>query len=216
MVIAQLVREGTPVIFKGTGEGVFDMRTMVIPYAAPDRPGWGDSLAHFYDVPMWSLAGTSDSKLVDQQAGIEAALMTLAHAFIGGHLIHDLGYLEPGMCGSLTQLCICAEIVSWINHFLKPPQVDEITLAVDLIDELGPDGDFLSTEHTRQHFRKHWYPILFDRDSYDGWATRGSQSLAERAAARVDALLVHHQQEPLPADVARAVHALVERAFTKL
>jgi trimethylamine---corrinoid protein Co-methyltransferase len=212
VVLAQLKREGTPMIFKGTGGGVFDMRTMVIPYAAPDRPGWGDAMCHFYDVPMWSLAGASDSKLVDQQAGIEAALMTLTHALIGGHLIHDLGYLESGMSGSLAQVAICTEIVSWVKHLLAEPDVDDESLALDLIDELGPDGDFLGADHTRRHHRERWYPKLFDRDTYDGWAAHGARSLGERAADRVNELLARHQPEPLPPDVAAAVHAIVERA----
>jgi len=212
LVLSQLKREGTPIIVPGwSGEGM-DMKTMVGPYSEPDHRGLAEALAHHYNLPMFTLAGASDSKLVDQQAAAEAALTLMVDALAGGNIVHDLGYLESGLSGSLAQLVICNEIVGWIESFMKGIEINDETLALDLIDEIGPDGQFLDSDHTMRHFRERWYPQLFERDNYDNWLAKGGRSLAERAAERVDEILAEHQPEPLPKDIRQRIKAIVRRA----
>ena len=212
LLISQLKREGAPYVMAGWGANALDMRTMVQPYAEPDRRGIAQAMAHYYGLPMFSLAGCSDSKCLDAQASIEAALTMMVTALGGGHIVHDLGYLESGLCYSLVQLAICDETLGWIEHSLRGVDVSDEALAVDLIHEIGPDGQFIDSSHTLAHFRDRWYPTLGDRQNYDNWLARGAKTMEQRAAERVDQILTEHQPEPLPKDVARAVHAIVERA----
>jgi trimethylamine--corrinoid protein Co-methyltransferase len=212
VVLSQLKRPGAPIVVPGFGGDALDMRTMVDPYCAPDPRGLAEALAHYYRLPMFTLAGASESKLVDQQAGIEAALTLMVAAATGGHIVHDLGYLESGLSGSLAQLAICDEIVGWIKHFRREVEINDETLALDLIDELGPEGQFLAARHTKRHHRERWYPQLIERGNYKGWLDKGGQTLAERAAARVEEILSAHQPALLPKDAAEAVHAIAERA----
>jgi len=212
LVLSQLNREGAPFIAPGMGGSALDMRTMVSPYCAPDTAGVTHALAHYYNLPMFSLGGCSESKLVDQQAAAEAALTLMIETLNGGNLIHDLGYLESGLCGSLAQLVICDEIVGWLEHFMAPVEINDETLALDLIDEAGPDGQFLDSKHTLTHFQEHWYPGVFERGNYDQWQAAGGKSLGERAAERVEEILEEHKPEPLPEDVARKIKAIVRRA----
>jgi trimethylamine--corrinoid protein Co-methyltransferase len=170
------------------------------------------ALAHFYPLPMFSLGGASESKLVDQQAGIEAALDMLIAAMSGGHIVHDCGYLESGLSGSLAQLAICNEVAGWIRHACQPVEVNAETLALDLIDQVGPDGQFLKLPHTRRHMRERWYPTLTDRDTYGGWQAKGSKTLAERAAEQVSQILATHHCEPLSPTSAEAIRRVVLRA----
>jgi trimethylamine--corrinoid protein Co-methyltransferase len=188
------------------------MRTTVMPYADPDKRTLEADLAHFLGLPMFTIAGCSDSKVMDQQAGIEAALTLIIDALDGGQIVHDLGYLESGLTGSLAQLVICHEILGWLGHFVRGVEINDETLALDVINEVGPDGQFLDCEHTLRHFRELWYPSLFDRNNFSGWMADGGKTLNERAAERVAAILAEHKPEPLPEDVAQAVHAIVERA----
>jgi trimethylamine--corrinoid protein Co-methyltransferase len=188
------------------------MRTMVQPYAGPDRRGVSEALAHYYGLPMFALAGASDAKLVDQQAAAEAALTLMVDALAGGNIIHDMGYLESGLTGSLAQLAICNQIVGWIRHFQREMEITDETLALDLIDEQGPDGQYLDSNHTLDHYHGRFYPRLFERYNYDDWLARGGKTLAERAADHVDEILSNHQVEPLPGGVARQIHAIVKRA----
>lgn len=189
LVLTQLTREGAPFIVKGWGGGGLDMRTMVYGYATPDQRATSIAMARHYGLPSFALAGASDAKLVDGQAAADAALTLAVETLAGPDLVHDLGYLASGMTGSLAQLVVCAEIVGWLRHLQRPITTDDEALAVDLVDELGPGGQFLGTSHTRRHFREHWYSDLFERQTQDAWEAAGGSTLAERAAQRVDEVL---------------------------
>jgi trimethylamine--corrinoid protein Co-methyltransferase len=212
LVLSQLNREGAPFITSGWGASALDMRTLVSPYVEPEKQFVAQELAHLYNLPMFALGGCSDAKLVDQQAGIEAALTLLTNALAGSHLVHDLGYLESGLSGSLAQLVICDELVGWIRTALAEVEIDDETLALDVIDAVGPDGQFLNTGHTLGHFRQRWYPTLIERSNYEGWLNNGGQDLGRRAARRVERLLAEHKPEPLPADVQKRLREIVQRA----
>ena len=213
VVLSQLKREGAPVILTGMPPGHLDMRTLVTPYCEPER-GITQALVHFYGLPMFSYGGASDAKIVDQQAAAEAALSLMIETLARGNIIHDLGYLESGLTFSFVQLAICDEIVSWIKGFMKDFEVNEQTLALDVIAEVGPDGQFLNTEHTLKHYRERWYPKLFERATYDAWLEKGGKSLVERAAEKVENVLAEHEPEPLPGDVKVRIREIVQKSET--
>jgi trimethylamine---corrinoid protein Co-methyltransferase len=212
LVLSQLNREGAPFIMPGWGGNMLDMRSTVQPYADPDKRALAPDFVHYLGLPMFALAGCSEAKVVDQQAAAEAALTLMTDVLCGANIVHDLGYLESGLTGSLVQLAICDEILSWLSHFVSEVDVGDEALALDLIDQVGPDGIFLESDHTFRHFRERWYPSLFERDNYEGWQARGAKTLAERAADRVAEILAEHQAEPLPEDITRRIQAIVERA----
>ncbi len=216
LVMSQLKREGTPFIMPGWGGNMLDMRTTVQPYADPDKRAMVLDYGHWLGLPMFALAGVSESKVVDQQAAAEAAMTLMTDVLAGGNIVHDLGYLESGLTGSIVQLTITNEILNWLTHFVKGVDTSDEALCLDLIDEIGPDGFYLDSDHTYEHFRERWYPELFERNNYDGWLASGGQTLAERAAAKVEKILADHKPEPLPDDIAQKVHAVVERAEAKL
>jgi trimethylamine--corrinoid protein Co-methyltransferase len=212
LVLSQLNRPGAPFITSGWGASALDMRTTVSAYVEPEKQFIGQELAHLYELPMFALGGCSDSKLVDQQAGIEAALTLMTNLLAGSHLVHDLGYLESGLSGSLAQLVICDELIGWLCRSVSEVEITDETLALDLIDEVGPDGNFVDTDHTLAHFRGRWYPSLLERYDYESWLARGGQDLGQRAAARVDEILEEHQPEPLTTAVRRRLRDVVRRA----
>jgi trimethylamine--corrinoid protein Co-methyltransferase len=209
VVVAQLKREGAPVFVPGWGALPLDMRTTVQPYTGPDHQGVLQSLAHFHGLPFFANGGASDAKVVDQQAALEASLTLFHNAIIGSHVVHDVGYLESGLAYSLAQLVICNEILSWIKRSLAPVTINEETLALDLIDEKGPDGQYIDCEHTFDHFREHWYPELLSRTNHREWADAGRTTLAQRAAEKVDAILASHQPDRLSEEVAAEIGEIV-------
>jgi trimethylamine--corrinoid protein Co-methyltransferase len=215
LVLSQLKREGAPFIMPGWGGNMLDMRTTVQPYADPDKRALVPDFVHFLGLPMFALAGCSESKTVDQQAGIEAALTLMTDALCGGNIVHDLGYLESGLTGSLAQLVICDEILSWLEHFVQGVEISDETLALDLIDEVGPDGQYLDSDHTLKHYRERWYPDLLDRDNYDGWLEKGGKTLEQRATERVTRILGEHSPELLPQVAVEGIRAIVERSETQ-
>ncbi len=212
LVLAQLKREGTPVILTGGCSDMLDMRTMVDTYAAPENRVTLLEMAHAYDMPIFGLAGCSDSKIPDEQAAAEAAFSLILETLGGAQMAHDVGYLEGGMCNSLEQIVICDELIGYVKAFMAPVEVNEETLALDLIDQIGPNGDFLGAEHTRQHYKQAWYPRLFDRRNYEDWRRRRRQDAPAAPRERALKLLDTHKPEPLPADVQRRIDEIVEQA----
>jgi len=211
LVLSQLTREGAPFVMPGMPPSPMDMRTMTAPYADPER-GIFQALARFYGLPAFGLGGATDAKVVDQQAAAEAALTLLAETLVGGNIIHDLGYLESGLTFSFAQLAICHDMVGWIGAFTRGVEVSDETLALDMIKQAGPEGSYLATEHTRQHFRSIWYPELFERDTYGVWQKQGAKTLAERAAEQVERILQEHTPPPLPNAVQAQLRDIVQRA----
>jgi trimethylamine--corrinoid protein Co-methyltransferase len=213
LVIAQLVREGAPVVVPGFGGDALDLRTTVDPYVGPDPKGAAEALAHHLGLPMFSLGGGADSKVVDGQAAAEAAAAILLDALAAGQVTHDSGYLESGLAGSLPQLAICDELVGWTRAATSPLDLSAEALALDLVDAVGPEGSFLEADHTLAHYRSRWYPSLFDRRSRGAWAAAGGQALGARAADRVDAILAGHAvPPPLPEAASTELREIVARA----
>jgi trimethylamine--corrinoid protein Co-methyltransferase len=216
LVLSQLKREGTPIIISGGTNDTVDMRTLVGSYAAPENRVNFMEMAHYYGLPMFGLGGGSDSKLPDEQAAAEAALTLLTETLSGAHLIHDVGYLASGMTASYEQMVICNDVINWIKRFVQEIEVNDETLALDLIAENGADGQYLNTPHTTDHFREDWYSRLFDRQNIAGWEKAGSTTLRQRAVAQARKLLAEHQPEPLPNDVAAALDHIIERAHERI
>lgn len=214
IVISQLVREGAPVIVPGWGARTINMRNMAAAYFTPDDKGVMAAMAHYYGLPMFGYGGFSDAKMVDQQAALEAA-MSLAFATMeGANLIHDMGYLEAGRATSLAQLVLCDEVIDWLSHATSEIEISDETLALDVIDRKGTEGNYLDDDHTVNHFRERWLPGILDQSVYDVWKTDGSISLGDRLNKRVDEILAKHKPTPLPPDVKAKVHAILERQTT--
>jgi trimethylamine--corrinoid protein Co-methyltransferase len=212
LVLAQLKQEGAPVIVSGMPPGgTFDMRTLVTSYCEPERT-ITQAMSHFHGLPMFSIAGASESKTADLQAAAEAALSLVVESLAGGNIIHDLGYLESGLTFSFIQLVLCNEIVGWIKGFMKEFEVSDETLALDVIAAMGPDGQYLGTKHTKKHYRERWYPDLFERTNYETWLKGGGKNLSERAAEKIDKILKEHKPEPLPSEIKAELREIVQGA----
>ncbi len=214
LVLSQLKREGAPYVLSAMDPASLDMRTFSSPYAYPER-GIIRSMTQRYGLPTFSLTGT-DSKTIDQQAAAEAALTILAEVLMGGNIVHDLGYLESGLTFSFVQLAICDQIVDWVKAFFRPIEVNDETLSLEVIEQVGPGGQYLKHKNTRTHFRQHWYPDLFDRGNYTDWQAKGGQTLAERAATQVQQLLEEHHPEPLPQDLRARLREIAQSAEARI
>ena len=209
LVLSQLKREGSPFLRSKPGGDGMDMRSMVSLYAAPDGGPFGWDLAHHYGIPTFGAAGCSDAKIFDTQAAAEAALTLFDNAVNGANLIHDIGYLDCAMTGSLELVAFCDEIIGWLRRYLRKVEISEETLALDLIHEIGPDGHFVETRHTLRHVREDWRPTLFDRFNYHRWAAEGATTLQRRANQKVREIIEKHRAEPLPKDVVESIQAVI-------
>jgi trimethylamine--corrinoid protein Co-methyltransferase len=209
LVLAQLKREGAPIIHSGGYGDVFDMRTTTGAYTGPESYGVRTAMGAYYGLPVFGLGGSSDSKIPDEQAAAEASLTLLFETLGRATLVHDVGYMESGKCSSLEMMAICDEVIGYIRRYAAGIEVNEETLALDLIAELGPEGDYLSSEHTVNHFRETWYPRLFNRNHYDGWMAEDGQTLRQRTAGRVEEILNLHIPAPLEGKISREIEEIL-------
>jgi trimethylamine--corrinoid protein Co-methyltransferase len=215
LVLSQLKTEGTPVIVSGMPPGgTLDMRTLVTSYCEPERTIL-QAVSHFHDLPMFSIAGATEAKTVDSQAAAEAAMSLVVETLAGGNIIHDLGYMESGLTYSFVQLFLCDEIVSWIKGFLKEFEVSDETLALDVIAEVGPEGQYLKTTHSLKHYKERWYPNFFERMNYESWLAKGGKDFSERTSEKIEAILAEHKPEPLQPEVKKRLAEIVRKAETK-
>ncbi|MCK4283671.1 MAG: trimethylamine methyltransferase family protein [Candidatus Brocadiae bacterium] len=215
MVVSQLKRRGAPLIMGGVISPM-DMRTTILTYGSPELHLMSAALtdiAHSLQIPVFSTAGCSDSKILDEQAAAEAALSIMAAGLSGANLIHDVGYLESALVGSHEMVVLSDEIIGMVKRFLSGVRVEEQTLALSVIKEVGPGGNFLAHEHTARNMRSElWYPKLMDRDRYSAWRSAGSKSMGDRVRERVAEILATHQVPPLPAETDAGIDRILSAA----
>jgi trimethylamine---corrinoid protein Co-methyltransferase len=200
LLMHQLEKPGAPFLY-GHGVHHLDMREMISVYGAPEfqlARIMAAEMGRFYGLPVWGYAGHSDSRSVDTQAAADAQFSVLMALLAGTNLNHDVGYLESGLMTSPEMMVLCNELIGMNRRFLQGVCLDEKALALDVIHELGPGGEFLSHEHTLDHWRQTWLPRLFDRRPWTVWQEQGAPSFATRLRDQTVALMDEHQVEPLP------------------
>jgi len=200
----------------GSGSGPLDMKTMVGTYSSPEflKHSMGIAeLAHFYyHKPVWGFAGCSDSKLPDIQAGIESALSILWTALSGANLVHDTGYIESGLTASLEMMVISDEIIGFVRRLMDGIQITPETLALEVIDKVGPGGSYVSMQHTMQHYREVWYPRVLDRQNHHGWMQAGQPTAINNARDLARDAISNHRPVPLAKETLEKLNAIVVEA----
>jgi trimethylamine--corrinoid protein Co-methyltransferase len=215
LTLAQLRRRGAPVVY-GSGSGPLDMRTTVATYMSPEFmlhcKGIAELGHHLYKLPVWGFAGCSDSKRADMQAGIDSAMWILWTALCGANLVHDVGYVESGLTCSYEMIVICDEVIGFARRLLGGMEISPETLALDVIDDVGPGGEYVTTDHTLRHFKKCWYPRVFDRMSHQSWVDAGRPTAVETARDLARKAINEHQPEPLPGATLEKLQEIVAAA----
>lgn len=211
IVLSQLVREGSPVGVPGWNGGPYNLQTMVGNYVLADEQGVPTSMGKYYHLPVFGLGGSTDSKVLDQQCGFEVTLSLMTSLLHGANIIHDVGFMDSGLQGSLQIMAIANDILGFLRAATKGVEVNDETLALDVIEELGPTGSYLGHEHTLRHFREPFYSKLADKNPWSVWQKRGSKTMESRAAEMVDEVLANHHPASLPEDIKQALRKILER-----
>jgi len=165
LVISQLVSEGAPFIY-GAMPSVLDMRTTVGSYAAPEFhlciAAMADLVA-YYGLPFYGTAGCSDAKVIDEQSVSEATYQIFSTMLSKAHLIHDVGVMDH--CNSVSpELVVLAdEIIEALKAYTAGIDAEEEDFVLDVVEEVGPGGNYLNTDHTLDNYKEVWYPQYFSR-----------------------------------------------------
>jgi trimethylamine--corrinoid protein Co-methyltransferase len=202
--ITQLIRAGMPVCYGGIPHA-FDMRTTQLIFCGPEQALMAVAMAQMgkrYGLPVYINVGLTDSKTPDAQAGMEAGVTLACGALAGADIFGHLGICGVDQASSLDMLVMQHELIGFVERLMRSFEVNDETLALDVVKEVGSGGTFMDHEHTAAHFRQElWFPKLLDRRFYDAWAAGGKVTMAERCRQEKERLLATHQPEPLPDDL---------------
>ena len=217
LVLTQLVNPGVPVRLMGYA-GAFDMRFGAFTFASPEKTLMAAALAQmlrFYGVPMGVHGSTTRANVPDAQVGYETGILNLFSALSGSDVVIEStsASLEDTVTSYPEQAVIGNEICGFINRILRGIEVNPDTLAVDLIREIGPGGEYLTHEHTMEHFRaESWDSQLGNRMARDEWEESGAPDIRAKAREKLKTILATHQPEPLDPEVQKKLQKIVDEA----
>jgi trimethylamine--corrinoid protein Co-methyltransferase len=211
VVLSQLVRKGAPIAVPGWNGGPYNLKTMVGNYVLADEQGVPTSMGKHYDLPVFGLGGCTDGKVLDHQAGMECTISLMTALLHGANIVHDVGFMDSGLQGSLQIQVMANETIGFLRAATRGVVVDDETLALDAIDEVGPTGSFLQHAHTMRHYKAPFYSTMFDKGPYSQWEKNGRLTLEDKAAQAVDRILATHTAESLPEEVQEKIKAIVKR-----
>ncbi|MCP4687650.1 MAG: Trimethylamine methyltransferase MttB [Desulfobacterales bacterium] len=213
LVLAQLTRKHTPFIY-GSCATIMDLRVARAVFGAPESgvlAACAAKMARYYKLPSWCGTGASSGNLADVQAGYEFGMNIMLAALAGCNIIFSCGGLESGNTFDYAKLIMDAEIAGNIQMALGGVRVTRETMALDIIKEVGPGGEYMSHDHTFNHMRNMSRADLFDRMDRDAWLERtAGKNLVERAYEKARWILENHRPPPLPKGVAEAMRSIVE------
>ena len=217
--VVELIRRGTPVCYGGIPHA-HDMRTSQLVFSGPEQSLMAVAMAQMgshYGLPVYINVGLTDAKVPDAQAGLEIGISLLGGMLSGADIFGHMGISGVDQAASLSMLALQEEAIDFLERLYRGFAVDEETLALPVIRDVGPGGNYLGHEHTVRHFREElWFPRILDRQYFDHWVGEGRRETAERCRERIDRILATHRPvEPEPA-LAREMDRIVAAARREL
>ncbi|MDQ3127560.1 MAG: trimethylamine methyltransferase family protein, partial [Chloroflexota bacterium] len=214
VALTQIVRRGAPVVYGAFTSNV-DMRTGSPAFGTPEYVKGAiasGQMARRYGLP-WRSSNATASAVVDAQAAYESEMAVWGAMMGGVNLLYQgAGWLEGGLTASYEKLIVDAEILQMMSEVLQPVVVDEASLGLEAIAEVGPGGHFFGSAHTLERFETAFYrPILSDWRNYETWLDDGAQTATQRANRIWKQLLAEFEPPPLDRAAAEGIAEFVGR-----
>ncbi len=213
ILMAQVVNPGVPVMY-GSVSTIAEMKRGTVALGSVETgliSAAAVQLAHHYKIPCRCVAGATEAKTLDMQCALERERSMLMAALSGGNYITSVGTIESTCAGAHELAAIDNEIIGGVERAVRGIEVSEDSLAVDLINKVGPDGSYIMEEHTQMNFRKeHFIPKLADRDKRDIWEQGGSREMVDRARDMAKRILADHRERELDSKMHKELESFVE------
>lgn len=213
LVVLQLKNPGAPVLMGGM-PSIMDMKTTIYSYGAPEKVlmvGALTEIAHYYKIPFFGTGGCTDAEKMGVQAATEATYNTLISIQTGSDIVHNVGTTYHGGTRSLELIVLVNEIIDMVKVLMGGIPVNDETLPLDVIEKIGPKGNYLSHSHTLKHFKEFWLPTIFDRSAAKEEGVKDCEELLREKTIEI---LKTHEPKPLAEDVAKEV-AKIEKNWLK-
>jgi trimethylamine--corrinoid protein Co-methyltransferase len=214
VVVAQLARKGTPLIYCCAGAS-FDMAAANIALASPEVALMTVAcaqMARFYGMPSHCCCPETETHTLDEQHAWEKMLSLVAALNAGVDLIVNIGLMGAGLTGSFEQMVLDNEMVAVARRFHRGIDAARENIALDLIKQVGPGGDFMATDHTIARLRsgEFWQPAISNRSIHDSWVADGKRDVVQKAHARVKEILSSHTCAALDQERRRRLSAIID------
>jgi trimethylamine--corrinoid protein Co-methyltransferase len=214
IALSQIVRPGAPAVYGGFTSNV-DMKSGAPAFGTPEYTQAalaGGQLARRYGLPYRS-SNTTASNAPDAQAAYESE-MSLWGALMGGcnFLLHGAGWLEGGLTSSYEKFILDVEMLQMMAAFFRPPVVDEASLGLAAVREVGPGGHFFGAAHTLERYENAFYaPLVSDWRNFETWEEDGAQDATTRANRLWKETLARFEPPPMDPAVAEELEAFIAR-----
>jgi trimethylamine--corrinoid protein Co-methyltransferase len=218
VTLAEVVNPGVPVVYTHAPT-IMDMRVAEVSEGAPERGLFHAitaQVARYYGIPACCVAGLTDSKTIDVQAGYEKAFQFVIAAVCGYNLTYSTtGMLESCLTASYEQSVIDNEIYDMTARMMRGTEISDKTLteAVEVIRKVGPLGShYLAQQHTMKNLAtEHWVPRVSNRQRWEVWNRGGCKGAKEAAQEQAKRILAEHHPTPLPDDVLKTIAGIAMR-----
>jgi trimethylamine--corrinoid protein Co-methyltransferase len=214
IVLSQLIRPGCPVFYGAIG-GSVDMRSLRPRFGSVEAmliERCGVQMARSYGLLCRGGSGLTDAPSCDFQAGAQAMLNTLSVIYDGPNFIPACGLLGSYMGASLAKVVLDEELIIKARRFLSPIKTNETSLAVDVINEIGPGGCFIQHDHTLEHFREELRTeSIFHSPDYNSWTANGKRNAVHLAHERAMKLIDAYQPPEMDQGIKEEIEAYVKR-----
>ena len=198
-----------------------DMRTLIYPYGRPERQIANmmmADMAKHYGATFTGHGGHTDAKRPSAEAGAQRALTTIPTLMGGGKTHLGAGLLSVDEVFSPIQMIIDNEYVGALKRFARGCEINEETLAVDVIKEVGPGNLFMDREHTAAHFRAElWEPRIWSREMFDSWLAQGAKTDVDKARETYHDIMAQPAPPPgISDETDRALRRVMDAAMAAL
>lgn len=219
LLITQLVNPGVPFI-STCWTDIFDMSTMQISMSGPEVSLGAAAVTdifHYLNIPAIVHLAESDCVTFDHQGALDYAMQAYTGVLADCDVCTFAGFIEEAMSCSLESLLYVDDVISQAKYIKAGITINEDTLDLDTIDEVGPNGNFLGTAQTSKYFRSRWNPAKYPtiRTSYENWKASGQKDYIGRAVDKVDEIVADGPQYPLAPEVIAKLDEICKAAEEK-
>ena len=218
LTIIELANPGAPVMYSAV-PSMPDLRTGQYEGGIPESAllnAAGVDVAKYYGLPSMVGGFGPVAKIPGSQSAYESMLHALLPALLGADIITGLGLLNGDSLLSFEEIIIDHEIATMVLRIIRGFDVNDETIALDLINKVGPGGNFLAERHTLEHIDGCWRPMISHISSYTEWVADGSKTALQVAREKVKEILATHKPEPLDAGVQKRVRQIVSEGEKKI
>ena len=220
VAFSQLVRTGAPALY-GQWLSTVSMRTGAPQAGTPEICHMNlltAQMARHYNLPSRCSGSCTSSKMVDAQAGYEAARNMYGVIMAGTNFVlSTTGYLESAMCQSYAKWVLDSEQLELMYRLGSGVSFDGLDEVLDSMRSVPAGGHHLGTEHTLANFQTAFsMPEMMNSDNYEQWLADGSQSAEERAAARCRQMLDEYEEPALDDHIREELDDYVARRDAEL